>query len=439
MDMTQRICVVGLGYIGLPTALVFADAGFNVVGVDVNEEVIERLGKGYVHIEEAGLTEMLRKSLRNGRFRVSSFPERADAFIVCVPTPVTPQRKADLSYVVSAIESIVPVLSHGNLVIVESTIPPRTIEDVVAPILLRAGWDVGTDVFLAHCPERVLPGSILKELVHNDRIIGGVNAKSAEKAAELYSRFVKGDIFLTSATNAEMTKLVENTFRDVNIALANELAKICCQLGIDVLEVIRLANRHPRVSLHLPGPGVGGHCIAVDPYFIIERAPGYAKLMSTARAVNSSMPDFVVEHVERLIGEKSKKICVFGIAYKGNVDDTRESPALEVIHRLEALGYEVKVYDPHVVRNLPYITQTSTPEEALLGAELLVILTDHKEFADIDESLLTRTMSSPVVFDTKGIVKTTGLRNVKVYNYGNIHEVGVSLRRTTTEAAAAIE
>lgn len=262
--MTKKICVIGLGYIGFPTSLVFARAGFEVIGVDVSERVVSALNAGEVHIEENGLEEIFQDVRTNYAFKAQRHPEPADTYIIAVPTPVNADHTANVDYVVSATEAVLPYLRKGNTVIVESTIPPRTIDDVVAPVLTKAGWRVGEEIYLAHCPERVLPGRIFQELVENNRIVGGYNPQSAEKAAEVYRAFVKGEIILTSATSAEMAKLMENTFRDVNIALANELAKVSASIGVDALEVIGLANKHPRVNLHTPGPGVGGHCIAVD-------------------------------------------------------------------------------------------------------------------------------------------------------------------------------
>jgi UDP-N-acetyl-D-mannosaminuronic acid dehydrogenase len=419
--MNKNICVIGLGYIGLPTSLVFAKSGYRVKGVDINENIVAMLNAGELHIEENGLDDIYKEVYHSHHFSAQTKPESADVFIISVPTPVTLEKKADLTYVVSATRSILPFLQKGNIVIVESTIPPRTTDDVVARIISEAGWNVGKDVYLAHCPERVLPGKILKELVENNRIIGGVNKESAEKAADIYRLFVTGEIILTSATSAEMAKLMENTFRDVNIALANELTKISFDLGVNPLEVIRLANNHPRVNLHWPGPGVGGHCIAVDPYFITEKAPSSSPLLQTARNVNESMPQFVVDQVERLTKHQAKTITIFGITYKGNVDDTRESPALEIIHLLKQKGYELKIFDPYVKRDrvdFPLLNQ----EKALDGSELLLILTDHNEFKQLNESIILKQMKVPVIFDTKNIVQPFISPEVLFFNYGNLHQ-----------------
>src|SRR5699024_9935152 len=270
-----------------------------------------------------------------------------DVFIIAVPTPHNSDLTANLTHIKNAMFSILPVLKNGETIIIESTIPPRTTRDVVAPILKDAGFEPGIDVFLAHCPERVLPGKILVELYKNNRIVGGINPISAKKAADVYRTFVKGKVIETSTESAEMSKLMENTYRDVNIALANELTKISENLGIDALDVIELANEHPRVNIHQPGPGVGGHCLAVDPYFIIEKDSTNARLISESRKINESMPQFVIEQVNKVVNKLSK-IAIFGLTYKGNIDDVRESPALKIVKNLISKNYNVQVYDPYI-------------------------------------------------------------------------------------------
>ncbi|RAV22107.1 nucleotide sugar dehydrogenase [Paenibacillus contaminans] len=438
--MQTKICVLGLGYIGFPTALMFAKAGFDVIGVDVNEKVIAAIHDGRLHLEENGLDVFFQDVRSNHLFQAMNAPVNADAFIVAVPTPINEDHTANLSYVVSAVDTLLPLLSKGNTVIIESTIPPRTVDDIVAPLLQNAGWQVGEDIYLAHCPERVLPGKILRELVENNRIVGGYNAASADKAAALYESFVKGEIVRTTAVSAEMIKLMENTYRDVNIALANELAIISSNLGIDALEVIRYANKHPRVNLHSPGPGVGGHCIAVDPYFIIEKAPFLTPLMTTAREINNAMPEFVAEQVERIAGRApDRTIAVFGVTYKGNVDDIRESPALEVISLLEMRGFRVKVHDPHVSQeNAPF--PLYSPADALQGSDCMLVLADHNEFKDLNEQLLTR-MNRAVIFDTKNCIRLKSAVPAALYNYGNLHEAHTaeSAEHTKQEIATAME
>ncbi|MBW3110896.1 nucleotide sugar dehydrogenase [Bacillus sp. MCCB 382] len=398
----KKVCVVGLGYIGLPTSAIFAKAGIEVVGVDVSERVINLLNKGEIHIEEVGLPELIKEVVADGRLKGSVTPEKADAFIIAVPTPIHEDNSANVDYVISATKAILPYLEKGNVVIVESTIPPRTMDDVVAPIIKEHGLDPYKDVYLAHCPERVLPGRILIELIENTRIIGGVTPEASSKAAEVYRTVVTGDILETEAVTAEMSKLMENTFRDVNIALANELVKISAKLGVNAHDVIELANRHPRVNLHQPGPGVGGHCLAVDPYFIVEKAVEESPLIQTARTINNSMPEFVVEQVSRLTCElEAPKLAVFGLTYKGNIDDVRESPALDIAQMLvDDQRFNVSVYDPHVRDEQVPFTLDSF-EDAVNGAHLVVILADHNEFKELDLKKLKAHMKTPVVFDTK--------------------------------------
>ena len=312
----ETVCVVGLGYIGLPTAIVFALNGKHVVGVDTNPEVVELLHQGKIHIEEPGLQDACAKVLQEGRLVVSERPVPADAFVITVPTPLNHEtNEADLSYVERATESLLPVLKKGDLVVLESTVPPGTVEEVMIPILQKSGLDPYEDLWVVHSPERVIPGNILYELEHNSRIVGGMNRESALKGKELYSSFVKGDILITDAKTAELTKLVENTFRDVNIALANELAIICSELGVNVWEVRRLANYHPRVNLLSPGPGVGGHCIPIDPWFVIGASPIFTRLIRTARTVNEEMPKRVCQFVETLMSKPGEgNIAVLGVA-----------------------------------------------------------------------------------------------------------------------------
>jgi UDP-N-acetyl-D-mannosaminuronic acid dehydrogenase len=413
--------VVGLGYIGLPTAAMFAQSGWKVIGVDVNPIAVEKLNKGEIHIEEVGLEELVKQGVEAGKLRASLTPAEADCFIIAVPTPHNEDHTANLDYVIEATKSIIPFLKEGNTVIVESTIPPRTINDVVASIIIEAGLSPGEDIYLAHCPERVLPGRILIELVENTRIVGGINEVSAQKAAEVYRSFVKGDILITSAVSAEMSKLMENTYRDVNIALANELVKISEKLDINALEVIQLANHHPRVNLHQPGPGVGGHCLAVDPYFIIEKAPEQSVLISEARKINNSMPEFVVNQVKNLLPDNSSKIAVFGLTYKGNIDDVRESPAMDVLSLLQLHGYKLGIYDPHVQQGQVNFL-LSTFDEAIQDAECILVLTDHNEFKRLDEAAILSKMKKPVVFDTKNCVNVKD-SDITYYSFGSLGKI----------------
>lgn len=410
-------CVIGLGYIGLPTALVLAKSGIDVIGVDINSYVVQTLNSGKVHIEEPGIEDLLTKVVIDGKFRASNDVEKANYYIIAVPTPNKDDeyKSCDSSYVLSGVNMVLPHIEKGNTIIVESTIAPRVMVDEVLPLIEAAGFKVGEDIFLAHCPERVLPGQILHELVYNNRIVGGVTEKCTKQAAKLYDSFVKGEVIRTEAKVAEMSKLVENTYRDVNIAFANELAKVCNQLDINVLEVIELANKHPRVNVHSPGPGVGGHCLAVDPYFIHAKAPETANIIRLARDTNCSMPEYVVENTEKLLGfDKTSKISAFGVTYKGNVDDMRESPAMEIIEMLEERGYNVDVFDPHVQK---YYSDNYV--DSVKDSSIVLILVDHNEFKCLDAKILTDNMKNAVIFDTRNIIKE--LDKVKVVNFGNLY------------------
>lgn len=420
----KKICVIGLGYIGLPTSAVFAQAGCQVIGVDVSERVVNKINEGLIHIEENGLEEVVHNVVKSGHLKASLKPEQADVFIIAVPTPIHSDLTANIDYVIQATKSILPVVEKGNTVIVESTIPPRTISDAVAPILEEAGWNLETDLYLAHCPERVLPGKILEELVHNTRIVGGYTKEAAKQAADVYRIIVEGEIIETEAITAEMSKLMENTFRDVNIALANELVKISQKLGVNAHEVIQLANKHPRVNIHLPGPGVGGHCLAVDPYFIVEKAQQEAQMIKLARDINTSMPEFVIKQVNLLVSEiEAPKVAVFGLAYKGNIDDYRESPAVEIYEKLEENSrLHVFVHDPHIEQENIEINMYSK-QEALQDADLVIILTDHNEFKELNLKELSDTMKHPVVLDTRNCVPSTGDENVVVYKLGDLGEI----------------
>ncbi|RDX01243.1 nucleotide sugar dehydrogenase [Listeria kieliensis] len=421
----MNVNVIGLGYIGLPTSIVFAKHGIKVRGIDTKQDVVDRLNGGQIHIEEAGLEELFQQVLQDEMFQAATQPGKADAFIIAVPTPNRNDefRSCDDRYVVSALEAILPILEPGNLVVVESTIAPRTMEDIVQPMIEKAGFRVGEDIFLAHCPERVLPGNIMHEMIYNPRIIGGMTEACTEKAAELYGRFVKGELIRAKAGEAELSKLMENTFRDVNIALANELAKIGQELDINPLKVIEMANMHPRVNLHQPGPGVGGHCLAVDPYFVIAAAPKVSPLIQTARAINTSMPEYVVQNVRNLMSDKSnKRVTLFGLTYKGNIDDVRESPAMEIKEMLEQ-EFDVRIFEPHVTN------MNMTGEEACEDSSLIVVLSDHDEFRNIPKSF-TDNMSQAVVFDTKNVVSTVA-KDVKYFNYGSLYEAKYEQNKVT--------
>ncbi len=398
----ETICVLGLGYIGLPTASMLSTSGYQVIGVDISERIVEIINRGEIHIEEPGLQTMVQAGIASGRLRAQIEPTYADTFIIAVPTPITEEKRADMAFVKSAAMSIVPYLKKGNLVILESTSPPGTCKNLLVPILEKSGLKVGTELHVAHCPERVLPGKILHELIHNDRVIGGITPQCAEKAKKIYSSFVEGKILLTDATTAEMVKLIENTYRDVNIALANESAILCEQLGISYWEVAELANRHPRVHLHSAGPGVGGHCISVDPWFLVEEFPDEAKIIRMARERNDSMPAFIVQKIERLVeGIEKPRIALLGLAYKGNVDDIRESPSLHVYSLLQLKGYNITVCDPHVQHSPISLLSL---EDALENADCMVILTAHDEFKSIDIDKAQNLMRNKIVLDTHNLL-----------------------------------
>jgi UDP-N-acetyl-D-mannosaminuronic acid dehydrogenase len=383
----SKLCVLGLGYTGLPTASTFATHGLKVVGVDTNPVVVETLRNGGLHIYEPGLRTLVQAAIGSGNLVISETPEPADAFIIEVPTPFYPDKSADMRAVTSATQAIVPHLREGNLVILESTSPPLTTLNLLAPILEQSGLRAGLDFYLAYSPERVMPGQILRELIENDRVIGGINRASAEAGRDLYATFVRGEIVLTDATSAEMVKLMENTYRDVNIALANEFARLAERFGIDVWEAISIANRHPRVRILSPGPGVGGHCISVDPWFLVESAPDLAALIRTARQVNDTQPQHVVALVRKAAHSAGAaqqgslhgcSVTVLGLAYKADVDDLRESPAIEVTRLLEEAGAKVTAFEPNRPdARLPGVHMAASLEEALAGAEIVVLLVGH--------------------------------------------------------------
>lgn len=395
--MKKTICVVGLGYIGLPTASFLATKGYRVLGVDVSPAVVETVGRAEIHIKEPDLDILVRSAVQSGQLGVALEPQPADVFVIAVPTPLTEQRTADLSSVEAAVAAIAPHVRPGNLVILESTSPVGTTETVVAGGLAAAGVDLA-EVHIAHCPERVLPGRILVELVGNDRIVGGIDEASTEAAAAFYREFVSGDVFETTAAIAEMAKLTENTFRDVNIALANELSMICDSLDIDVFELIALANRHPRVNILQPGPGVGGHCIAVDPWFIVARTPEQARLIRSARLVNESKPDWVLDKVRQKAARfKRATIACLGLAFKADVDDLRESPALAIVRRLAAEDVgDLLVCEPHIAEHpeFPLVPL----DEALARADIVLLLVDHRPFRQIKPTKL----QEKILIDTRG-------------------------------------
>ncbi len=404
----QSICVMGLGYIGLPTASLLATKGFKVTGVDVSQKVVDTINRGEIHIVEPDLDILVKSAVHSGNLSASLEPVEADVFIIAVPTPFKDGgpdhisgKKPDLSYIEAATKKIAPFVKPGNLVILESTSPVGTTDEVVATILKSEGHKVGEEVYVAHCPERVLPGRILIELVENDRVVGGINEASTKVTVNFYERFVRGAVLATTAKTAEMVKLTENSSRDVQIAFANELSMICETESIDTWEVIELANRHPRVNILQPGPGVGGHCIAVDPWFIVDRSPDCSNLIRTAREVNDAKPEWVIERVKKCADKfKSPVIACLGLAFKADVDDLRESPAFDIVKKLkeEEVG-ELLVCEPNLKASDHF--ELSDFSSAIKKADIILLLVDHRQFKYMKASDL----SEKVVVDTRGVVK----------------------------------
>lgn len=391
----KNITVLGLGYIGLPTAIILAKAGHQVNGFDVNKHVIESLNAGKIHIVENNLQEAYEEVLNSGKFKAYEEIQPADVYIICVPTPFMKDQEeklADLTYVKGAAEMLSKYIKPNDLVILESTVPPKTTALITS--ILEEGSGLSRDQFYtAHCPERVLPGRILYELEHNDRIIGSANREAALKTKELYDTFVKeGTCYITDDVTAEMCKVVENTYRDVNIALANELSVICDKLGIDVFEMINLANKHPRVNIMSPGVGVGGHCLAVDPWFIVEKFKEDSKLIHASRVINDQKPIWVGSKVEELIGyDKEQLIGILGLAYKPDIDDLRESPSIELAHYFMEKGYKVVAAEPNANEEVVSGITVKPLDEVIDTADFLVLTLGHKEF--IEEPAKTKILS----------------------------------------------
>jgi len=401
----KNICVIGLGYIGLPTACMLASNGYNVLGIDINEEIVTKLNSGKVHIEEPELEEVFLNVSRNGKLRVSQNLEKSDIFIISVPTPLNEENKADLSYIINAAAKVKDYIDKGNLIILESTSPPSTTRKVIGSMILKStGLKAGEDYYLAFCPERVLPGKIIYELINNDRIIGGINKKSAEKAKEIYSSFVKGRILLTDLETAEFTKLAENTYRDVNIAFSNELALICNDYNINVWDVIKLANKHPRVNILSPGPGVGGHCIPIDPWFILNNVSRGNTLIEKCRDINNSLPNIISKKIMEIVKDKKDpKVTLFGASYKENIGDTRESPTKVIYKNLAKEKVNISVYDP-LSANFEYPLSSSL-KDSLKGSDLLVLLVGHKIFKEVNLKHVSTLMRTKNIFDTRNFFK----------------------------------
>jgi UDP-N-acetyl-D-mannosaminuronic acid dehydrogenase len=412
MPEITTVSVIGMGYIGLPTCAIFAKSGFDVFGVDVNQAVVDKVNRGEIHIVEPELDGLIHKMVTSGKLTAFTQPQAADVHIIAVPTPFTDDHKADLTYVMAAARSIAPVLRRGDLVVLESTSPVGTTRSMTMLLAeLRPelkfphlhGEDA--DVLVAYSPERVLPGKVLSELVDNDRSIGGLSEASSKRAVALYTSFVAGDLYITTAESAELVKLTENAFRDVNIGFANELAAVCQQLRLNVWEIIELANKHPRVNILNPGPGVGGHCIAVDPYFIINAAPDSTNMMRTARQINSERPQSVVSEVEMLLDPNRRQtIACLGLSFKPNIDDMRESPAVDVVRLLSELrDVQIIAAEPHA-QGLPLALQGrgvifTDALTAIDKADIVVLLVDHRHFNLIDPEAL----KDKKLVDTRGL------------------------------------
>jgi len=411
----KKISVLGMGYIGLPTACMLANSGFKVLGVDIDEEIINKLNSGKLHIEEPELEKIFSSAFKNNRLRVSLEPERSDVFIIAVPTPLDHRNKADLSYVISAANKIKEKIKKGNLVILESTSPPGTTRNIVGKIIANGtGFIAGRDYYLAFCPERVLPGKIVYELENNDRIVGGVDKKSSEAAESIYKTFVKGRIFLTDLETSELVKLAENTYRDINIAFANELSLICKDYGIDIREVIKYANMHPRVKILNPGPGVGGHCIPIDPWFILENTDRKDTLIEKCRSINNSMPFIISEEIAEIVGKyRDPKVTIFGFSYKENVGDIRESPAITINKELMEKGIKVLIYDPLVV-NTKY--NLSGLKESVKGSDLVLLFSGHSVFRDIDLKSVSNLMRNKNIFDARNFFDKSTIEKLG-FNY----------------------
>ncbi len=400
----MKVCVIGLGYIGLPTAMMLATHGVETVGVDYNQKLVSTLNHGHVTFSEKGLEELYHAAISSGIRFTCEYPD-ADMYIVAVPTPYDKvSKKIDPGYVINAVKSVITICHKGAIICVESTISPGTIDRYIRPLVKESGFEPGKDVHLAHTPERIIPGNMICELEHNSRTIGADDPQIGEKIKGVYKSFCTGDIVVTDIRTAEMTKVVENTYRDINIAYANELAKICYQDGMDVQEIIRIANKHPRVNILSPGPGVGGHCISVDPWFLVGDYPNLANLIKQARKINDSMPEYVLNRISQIMEENQisdiSRVGLYGLTYKENVDDVRESPTLQLLESMKRhLAKGIKVYDPCVARDITE-NQYHDLDSFLRDVDLVVIMVGHSELKGRLDKL-----EGKIVFDTRNICK----------------------------------
>lgn len=405
--MRTKINVIGLGYIGLPTALMFATHGVEVIGTDYNKELVDTLNEGKTTFEEDGLDELFNEAAAKG-IKFSHEYITTEMYIVAVPTPYDKfSKKIDACYVTTAVKNVMDVCKKGATVIIESTVAPGTIDKYVRPIIEENGFTIGKDINLVHAPERIIPGEMVYELKHNSRTIGADDKAIGEKVKELYASFCQGEIVVTDIRTAEMTKVVENTFRDINIAYANELAKICRSDNMDVYEIIRIANKHPRVNILTPGPGVGGHCISVDPWFLVGDYPGLANIILAARKINDSMPEFVLERIHNIMKEKGMedltRVGLYGLTYKENVDDVRESPSLQLLEAMEKhLAPALKTYDPFVKKDVVK-NQYHDFDTFLNDVDLVLIMVSHDEIKNNMDKL-----AGKIVLDTKNICSIDG-------------------------------
>lgn len=408
----MKVCVVGVGYIGLPTAALLASHGHKVVGVDINIDYIIELNNRSFYTEEKDLLALISMGMDNKSLSFKESPENADVFIICTPTPLKDDNTPDLSSLINALENVLKYAINNNIIIIESTIPPSTINKVVKPLIESYGFVVGLDIYLAYCPERVLPNNIVYELINNPRIIGGCTEICAEKAEMFYKTFVKGEIYQDNVEIVEMVKLVENSSRDVNIAFSNELAILCSDLGIDPFRVIELANKHPRVNILMPGIGVGGHCLPVDGYFLINNNPSLTTLISLSRAINNNMPSFIGRVILNILEEFTNPcISLWGVSYKGDSSDIRNSPAMEILNILLANNINVKVYDPVVYKH-----DLNHAIDTLRGSNLLLILVNHNNFYDFDYNKYIPLMKNQILFDCSQVTSNISLdKNIKIF------------------------
>lgn len=411
--MPPSINIIGLGYIGLPTALMFAATGAEIVGTDYNQELVDTLNAGRLTFQEKGLEELFQTALRN-QIEFTTQYKAHDVYIIAVPTPfIKTTKKIDPAYVISAVRSVLDHAPRGAIIVIESTISPGTVDRFIRPLVAQKGLKTGLDVHLVHAPERILPGNMIYELEHNGRTIGADDQEIGEKVKALYARFCRADIVVTDIRTAETTKVIENTFRDINIAFANELAKICHRENMDVYEVIRIANKHPRVNILQPGPGVGGHCISVDPWFLVGDYPDLVNIILAARQVNDGMPDFVLQRIREIMDEHGlrdvSRVGLYGLTYKENVDDTRESPTLQLLEKMaEHLAFGIQTFDPYIQKQI-VSDQCLDFDQFLEGIDLLVVLVGHFHILQNLEKIKKK-----IILDTRNIIQLDGVYKLRL-------------------------